>query len=145
LFQDFHKNSLLVYRLNFGVITLIPNKDNIIKIKDYRPICLLNVSFKIITRVLTNRIGLVADRIVSPSQTTFMHGRNILEGVIILHESIQKLQRKKLDGVILKLDFEKAYYKVKWNFLQQAMRMKGFSPSWCVWIQKNSFWWSRWS
>jgi hypothetical protein len=84
-----------------------------IKIKDYRPICLLNFSFKIITELLTNRIGLVADRIVSPSETVFMPGRNILEGVIILHESIHELQRKKLDGVILKLDFEKAYDKVK--------------------------------
>jgi hypothetical protein len=64
-----------------------------------------------------------------------MSGQNILEGVIILHESIHELQRKKLDEVILKLDFEKAYYKVKWKFLQQAMRMKGFSTSWCAWIQ----------
>ena len=65
-----------------------------------------------------------------------MPGRNILEGVIILHESIHELQKKMLDGVIIKLDFEKAYDKVKWSFLQQAMRMKGFSPSWCAWIQK---------
>jgi hypothetical protein len=136
LFVDFHKNSLSVHNLNFGIITLIPKKDNANKIQDYRPICLLNVSFKIITKVLTNRIGLVADRIVSPSQTAFMPGRNILEGVIILHESIHELQRKNLDGVIIKLDFEKAYDKVKWSFLQQSMGMKGFSPSWCAWIQK---------
>jgi hypothetical protein len=135
LFEDFHKNSLPVNSLIFGVITLIPKKDNATKIQDYRPICLLNVSFKIITKVLTNQIGLVADIIVRPSQTAFMPDRNILEGVIILHKSIHELQRKKLDGVILKLDFEKAYDKVKWKFLQQAMHMKGFSPSWCAWIQ----------
>jgi hypothetical protein len=134
LFVDFHQNSLPVLSLNFGVITLIRKKDNANKIQDYRPICLLNVSFKIITKVLTNRIGLVADKIVSPSQAAFMPGRNIHEGVIILHGSIHELQRKKLDGVILKLDFEKAYDKVKWKFLQQAMHMKGFSPSWCAWI-----------
>jgi hypothetical protein len=133
---DIRPPHLPVHRLNFGIITLIPKKDNANKICDYRPICLLNVLFKIITKVLTNRIGLVADRIVSPSQTAFMHGRNILEGVIIIHESIHELQKKMLDGVIIKLDFEKAYDKVKWSFLQQAMRMKGFSPSWCAWIQK---------
>jgi hypothetical protein len=65
-----------------------------------------------------------------------MLGRNILEGVIMLHESIHELQMKKLDGVILELDFEEAYDKVKWNFLQQALCMKGFSPLWCAWIQK---------
>jgi hypothetical protein len=64
-----------------------------------------------------------------------MPSRNILEGVIVLHETIHELQRKKLNGLILKLDFEKAYDKVRWSFLQQALRMKGFSPKWCAWIQ----------
>jgi hypothetical protein len=78
---------------------------------------------------------MVADRIIKLSQTVFMPGRNILEGVIVLHESIHEIHRKNLDGIILKLDFEKAYDKVKWKFLQQAMCMKGFSPKWCTWIQ----------
>jgi hypothetical protein len=42
-----------------------------------------------------------------------------------------------LDGVLLKIDFEKAYDKVKWTFLQQVLRMKGFSSKWCKWIEKN--------
>jgi len=58
-----------------------------------------------------------------------------MKGVIILHETIHELHRKKMDGIVLKLDFEKAYDKVKWSFLQQALRMKGFSPEWCEWIQ----------
>lgn len=57
-----------------------------------------------------------------------------MEGVVILHETIHELQRKKLDGIILKIDFEKAYDKVKWDFLHQALRMKGFAPRWCEWI-----------
>jgi hypothetical protein len=136
IFADFHNDSLPVYCLNFRVITLIPNKEIAMKIQEYRHIYLLNVSFKIITKVLTNRICVVADRIIKPSQTVFMSGWNILEGVIILHEFTYELYRKNLDGIILKFDFEKAYDKVKWNFLQQAMRIKGFSPKWCAWIQK---------
>jgi hypothetical protein len=73
---------------------------------------------------------MVADHVVSPSQTAFMQGRNILDGVAILHETIHELHCKKLNGVILKIDFEKAYDKVKWSFLQQTLRMKGFSPEW---------------
>jgi hypothetical protein len=65
-----------------------------------------------------------------------MPSHNILERVIILHESIHELQKKTLDGVIINLDIEKAYDKLKLSFLQQAMCMKGFSPSWCAWIQK---------
>jgi len=58
-----------------------------------------------------------------------------MEGVVILHETIHELHTKKRDGVILKIDFEKAYDKVKWSFLQQTLRMKGFSPKWCRWIE----------
>jgi hypothetical protein len=56
-----------------------------------------------------------------------MPGRNILDGVAILHETVHELHIKKLNGVILKINFEKAYDKVKWSFLQQILRMKGFS------------------
>jgi hypothetical protein len=65
-----------------------------------------------------------------------MPGRHILEGVLVLHETIHEIKRKKLDGVILKLDFEKAYDKVKWGFLKQVLRMKGFHPKWCLWIEQ---------
>jgi hypothetical protein len=64
-----------------------------------------------------------------------MPGRHILEGVVVLHETIHELHRKKMDGVLLKIDFEKAYDKVRWDFLQTALKMKGFDTKWCRWIQ----------
>jgi hypothetical protein len=76
----------------------------------------------------------VADNIISPTQTAFMKGRNILEGVVILHETIHELHRKNLSGVIFKIDFEKAYDKVRWSFLSQTLRMKGFSTKWISWV-----------
>lgn len=78
----------------------------------------------------TMRLNNIANKVVSPTQTTFMCGRNILEGVAILHETIHEIHRKRLDGVILKIDFEKAFDKVKWLFLFQTLQMKGFSPKW---------------
>lgn len=92
---------------------------------------MLNVSFKILTKVLTNRITLLANKIIRPSQTAFVPGRYILEGVVTLHETLHELHRKNKDGLILKLDFEKAYDKIRWPFLQQVLRMKGFSDVWC--------------
>ena len=53
---------------------------------------------------------------------------------MVLHETIHELHRKKLDGVLFKIDFEKAYDKVNWSFIQQALRMKGFDPKWCDWV-----------
>jgi len=64
-----------------------------------------------------------------------MSGRNILEGVVILHETLHEIKKKKLNGVVLKLDFEKAYDKVNCDFLQQTLKMKGFSRRWCEWIK----------
>jgi hypothetical protein len=83
------------------------------------------------TKVGTNRMNKVAKNVVSPTQTAFMPGRSIMEGVVILHETIHELHTKKANGVICKIDFEKAYDIVKWSFLQQTLCMKGFSPKWC--------------
>jgi hypothetical protein len=77
----------------------------------------------------------IVDKVISPSQIAFMHGRNILEGVVILHETIHELHKKKLNGLILKIDFEKVYDNVKWTFLLQSLQMKGFSSNWISWVQ----------
>ena len=94
LFTELHSEALELYSLNFGIITLIPKVSNAIKIQQYRPICVLNVSFKLFTKVGTNRVNMVAKIVVRPTQTAFMSGRNIMEGVIILHETIHELHTK---------------------------------------------------
>jgi hypothetical protein len=76
------------------------------------------------------RLNTVTDHVVRPLQTAFMQGRNILDGVVVLHEAVHELHTKKMNGVILKLDFEKAYDKVNWSFLHRALMMTGFSPKW---------------
>jgi hypothetical protein len=78
----------------------------------------------------------MAQKIIKPTQTAFIPGRNILEGVVVLHETIHELHSKKLDGVLFKIDFEKAYDKIKWPFLQQVLRMNGFPVKWCDWVTK---------
>jgi hypothetical protein len=88
-------------------------------------------------KVATLRLNNVADHVVHPSQTVFMQGRNILDGVVTLHETVHELHSKKFNGVILKLDFEKAYDKVKRSFPQQTHRMNGFPTEYRALI--NSF------
>jgi hypothetical protein len=78
----------------------------------------------------------IATKVINPSQTAFILGRNIMKGVVILHETIHDIHRKKMSSVILKLDFEKAYDKVNWDFLQQTLRIKGFLEKWCRWISQ---------
>jgi hypothetical protein len=127
---DFNRNSLDVKRLNFGVITLVPKVLEASTIKKYRPICLLNVDFKVFLKLLNDRLTPIAGNIVSDSQTAFIKGRNILEGVVTLHEVLHELKRTKEEGVLFKIDFEKAYDKVKLDFVREVVERKGFPPSW---------------
>ena len=121
-----HAEELQLRRLNYGVVTLIPKTKDAATIKQYRPICLDYVCYKIVTKVLTNRLERVADKVVSKSQTAFMKNGNILDGVVTIHEVFHELRRTKQEGVILKLDFEKAYDRVNWDFLQEVLLKKGF-------------------
>jgi hypothetical protein len=130
MFQDFWEGHLDIKRLNFEVITLVPKVKEANCIKQYRPICLLNVDYKCFTKVLTNRLVLVVQRVVGKNQIGFIKGRNILEGVVVLHEVIHELHSSKQKGLILKIDFEKAYDRVRWSFLEQVMIGKGFPPKW---------------
>jgi len=71
---------------------------------------------------------------ITQRRRPLLPGRNIIEGAIVLHETLHYI-RKKQDGISFKIDFEKAYNKVRWNFLQQTLRIKGFSYVWCKWIE----------
>ena len=74
MFGSLHAGQLELFRLNFGEIILLPKINDAERIQQYRPICLLNVSFKIFTKVATIRLNSVADHVVKPTQTAFMQG-----------------------------------------------------------------------
>ncbi|WVZ79230.1 hypothetical protein U9M48_026834 [Paspalum notatum var. saurae] len=137
MLNELHEGSLDLARLNygvFGVITLIPKVKGATNIKQFRPICLLNVIYKIITKVLTIRLTKVTASVISESQTAFILGRNILDGVVIVHEVIHHLKKQKKAGIILKLGFEKAYDKVDWTFLEEVLKLKNFDSRWIEWM-----------
>lgn len=130
------EGDLDLWRLDYGVITLILKVKDANTIKQFRPICLLNVSFKLLTRILTIRLTKVAEKVISPSQTAFIPGRYILDGAVILHEVLHELKSSHQSGIILKLDFEKAYDKVRWSFLFDVLQRKGFDDKWIGWIKQ---------
>jgi hypothetical protein len=82
-----------IKRLNYGIITLVPKLKEANNIK--QPICLLNIDYKGITKVLTDRFTPLAKEVIGNNQTGFVKGRNILEGVLILHEVVHELKRSK--------------------------------------------------
>jgi hypothetical protein len=101
-----------IARLNFGILSLIPKVPGADNIKQHRPIALINVIFKIVAKAYAMRLSPVAHRVISLSQTAFIKGRLIHDGPLALHEIIHELKVKKMEAVLLKLDFEKAYDRV---------------------------------
>jgi hypothetical protein len=72
LFACFERGELPLFKLNFGVITLLPKKENSAQILQYKPIYLLNVSFKKFTKVATIHVSRLANKVIRPTQTAFM-------------------------------------------------------------------------
>jgi len=134
LFSEFHEGGLNVSRLNYGIITLLPKIKEAAKLQQYRPICHLNCLYKLITKVLTLRLDHVMHKLILQAQTAFMKGRNIMTGVLALHEIMHETKSKGEVGVILNLDFEKAYDKVCWDFLFENLKHRNFSEKLQNWI-----------
>ena len=136
IFYEFHQGSMDVCRINYGIITLLPKIQEAKRIQQFGPICLLNCLYKLITKVLTLRLEKVAARLILTTQSVFfLKNRNIINGVLALHEILHETKRRKEIGVILKLDFEKAYDKVNWAFLFVILKLSGFFEKWCTWMQ----------
>jgi len=123
LVRDFESGLLNLDRLNSAMITLIPKEPDATHLKKFRPIRLINCSFKIFAKALNNRLIKVADRLTCPNQTAFIKGRFILESVVAAHEIIHDIHKNKQSCIIFKLDYEKAYDRVSWACLDDNVRV----------------------
>jgi hypothetical protein len=135
MFDDFHKGELDLYRLNFALITVIPKEKDSRTMNKFWPISFLNCSYKIFTKVLTNRVGGVMNRLIASNQTAFIKGRYVLESVVTVHEVLHSVHCSKQPGMMLKLDYEKAYEKGNWEFLLDILQKRGFGGRWLRWIK----------
>lgn len=112
LVRGFETGEINMARLNYAMIILIPKEDEAKSLRKFRPISLINCSFKIFAKALNNRLERISNRLLAPNQTAFVKGRFILESVMLAHEIIHRAVRNNEKGVVLKLDYEKAYDRV---------------------------------
>ena len=130
LFSEFSRGTLDMSRLNYGIISLIPKVPGAADIRQFRPITVLNVIFRILAKGYATRAALIAPRIHHPNQSAFTKGRYILDGILALHEIIHEVKSKHLRAVFFKIDFHKAYDTVHWSFLREVLLKRGFDPHW---------------
>nr|GEW61541.1 RNA-directed DNA polymerase, eukaryota [Tanacetum cinerariifolium] len=119
---------------NSSFIALILKIQDAKLVKDFRPITLVGSVYKIITKLLANRLSQVISDLISDVQSAFVANRHILDGPFILNELISWCKSKKNKAVVFKVDFEKAYDSIRWDYLNDILRKFGFGDRWRMWI-----------
>ena len=112
----------------------MPKGSTVEDLKDLRPISLVGSLYKILAKVLANRSKRVMGLIISQSQNAFVDGRQILDAALIANEVVDSVLRRKEKGILCKLDIEKAYDHIMWDFILQTIERMGFGPKWIRWI-----------
>lgn len=125
-------------RVNETMLVLIPKIDNPESIKHFRPISLCNVIYKIVTKLIASRLRHHMNTWVGPNQCSFIAGRNSYDNVIVAQEVVHYMERKKgKKGVMaIKVDLEKAYDRIRWDFIEETLMLLGLDHTFINIIMK---------
>ncbi|XP_058773250.1 uncharacterized protein LOC131647368 [Vicia villosa] len=133
--KDFYEKAKLTKACTSSFVTLVPKVNNPQTLNEFRPICLVGSFYKILAKLLANRLKRVIGKLVSNNQSAFIGGKNIADGVLVVNEVLDLAKRDKRSCVVLKVDFEKAYDRVSWNFVRYIFKRMGFGVRWMRWME----------
>ncbi|KAI8537443.1 hypothetical protein RHMOL_Rhmol09G0024200 [Rhododendron molle] len=134
--EEFHTHCSLPKGFNSSFIALIPKSENPTKLSDFRPISLIGCMYKILSKVLASRLKKTITTVVGDVQSAFTGGKNIQDSILIANEIVDGWKKKKVRGIIIKLDFEKAFDNLIWVYLFRMMHMFGYPDKWIMWIEE---------
>lgn len=121
---------------NASFVTLIPKLKDATRIEDFRPIVLGNFLYKIITKILSDRLGSILSNLLSYHQFGFIPGRRIHDCIALASEGVNSLGLRCMDGnMVIKIDIRKAFDTLNWDFLLEVLRIMNFSDSFIAWVR----------
>ena len=135
MFTDFHETRKFVRSLNTTFIVMIPKKGGAEDFKDCKLISLVRSLYKLLAKVMANKLKRVMGQLVNKAQNAFVRGRQILDGPLIANEIIDLALKEKAKWVLCKLDIKKAYNYINWNFLTKILQRMGFGNKWVSWVK----------
>ncbi|GAU23363.1 hypothetical protein TSUD_334100 [Trifolium subterraneum] len=134
--SEFHRNGKLTKGINSTFIALIWKVDSPQRLNDFRPISLVGSLYKILAKVLANRLRRVIGSVISESQTAFVKDRQILDGILIANQVVDEARKSKKELMRFKIDFEKVYDSVDLGYLDDIMGRMYFPVLWRKWIKE---------
>eukprot|EP00253_Pinus_taeda_P028466 PITA_28466 len=132
--EDSRRSKTILKSLNSTFIALVPKVEEANTPEKFRPIALCNVIYKIISKVIANRLKMILPGIISQEQSGYVEGRQILDNILLAQEMIHSLHSRKVPGMLMQLDLSKAYDKVSWTYLEAILKAFGFSQPWIKWV-----------
>lgn len=133
--MQFFVSGWILPNYNANTLILIPKHVNADSVEQYRPIAMANFKFKVISKIIADRLASILPTIVSPNQKGFIKGRNIKDCLCLASEAINILDKKSFGGnLALKIDITKAFDTLDWRFLLKVLRCFGFNDTFCNWI-----------
>ena len=129
------KNGIMSYSLRHCIILCIPkgDKDRTL-LKNWRPISLLSVVYKMLSSVIASRIKSVLNQLISPAQTGFLPGQFIGENTRLIYDLLHFTQNENIPGLLVLIDFQKTFDSVAWNFLTEVLIGFNFGPNIRKWV-----------
>jgi len=121
-----------------GIISLIPKKKkkkNTRYLKNWRPVSLLNIDYKIATKTIARRVEKVLPNIIHPCQLGYVKGRFIRESIRLIADIMDFTKPKNIPGVAVFLNFEKAFDSIEWNYIQKSLETFNFGLQLCQWVR----------
>ena len=103
-------------------------------LEDYRPISLCNITYKVVKKIISQRLKKVLSKIISKEQFKFLEDRQIHEAIGVAQKGLHSAKTKKAKGAILKIDLSKAFDKVSWIYLKLLLTHQGFNYAFIKWV-----------